>query len=144
MPAAVLPFAVTMPIATRAPWGVPLPHAARWALCCLLGLSAAAKLATPWQEDYAVPAALYYGGALVEMCIAVLLHHRWRRCALAAAVLLAAAGIGLAIAVPGRLCGCFGSLLPLEGTSHVLLSGVVGALACLAACPGSASRPRAS
>ncbi|HEX6811425.1 MAG TPA: hypothetical protein VF384_07370 [Planctomycetota bacterium] len=103
----------------------------RWALCGVLALSAAAKLLTPYEDSYVVPEQLYYLGSLVELCAALLLHTKYRHHAAAACVVLALAGIALATAVPGRLCGCFGSLLPLEGSSHVLVSGIVGTLACL-------------
>lgn len=106
-------------------------HASRWALCGVLVLSAAAKLLTPYQESYVVPEALYYIVSLVELAAAVLLHLNHSRYAIATALVLALGGISLPVVVPSGLCGCFGSLLPLEGRNHVLASGVVGALACL-------------
>jgi hypothetical protein len=108
-----------------------LHDAGRWALCGILALSAAAKLLTPYQDAYVIPEPLYYLGGLVELGAAVLLHTKYRNHAMAVGVVLALIGITLAVAVPGRLCGCFGSLVPLEGSSHVLMSGIVGALACL-------------
>jgi hypothetical protein len=116
---------------------VSVPVASCWLLSLLLALAAGAKLLTSYQDSYVVPAALYYLGAVVELGVAVLLHTRWRRVALALAALLAVAGIALAAVVPGRLCGCLGSLLPLDGKGHVLLSGIVGALACLGARSGA-------
>lgn len=110
-------------------WSIPV--ASRWALSLLLALSAWAKLISPYEDSYLVPEPLYYLGAAAELAVGVAVQTRWRRPALAAALLLAAAGIAIAAAFPGRLCGCFGSLLPLDGTGHVLLSGAVGALACL-------------
>lgn len=106
-------------------------RASQWGLCGILGLSAAAKLLTPYEEAYVVPESLYYIGALVELAAAVALHTRYRGLAIATAVLIALAGIVLAIAVPGETCGCFGGLLRIEGRYHVLLSGVLGALACM-------------
>ena len=118
--------------------GAHVQDASRWALCVVLVLSAASKLLTPYQELYVVPEPLYYLGALVELGAAVLLHTRYRHHAMAVSVVLALAGIALATALPGRLCGCFGSLLPLEGSSHVLVSAIVGALACSSfRCDGS-------
>jgi len=116
------------PAPSKVAW---VPAASAWLLSLVLVLAAGAKLLTSYQDAYVVPEALYYLGAVVELGVAVLLHTRWRRFALAMAALLAVAGIVLAAAVPGRLCGCLGSLLPLDGKGHVLLSGVVGALACL-------------
>ena len=112
--------------------------ASRWALCGILALSAASKLLTPYKDFYVVPEPLYYLGGLVELGAAVLLHTKYRHHAMAASVVLALAGIALATTLPGRLCGCFGSLLPLEGSSHVLVSALVGALACASfRCDGS-------
>ena len=111
--------------------------ASRWALCGVLALSAAAKLLTPYQELYVVPEPLYYLGAIVELGAAALLHTRYRHHAMVASVLLALAGIALATALPGRLCGCFGSFLQLEAPltpwcphswarSHARASGAMG------------------
>ena len=112
--------------------------ASRWALCGVLALSAAAKLLTPYQELYVVPEPLYYLGAIVELGAAALLHTRYRHHAMVASVLLALAGIALAMALPGRLCGCFGSFLQLEGPSHAVVSALVGTLACASfRCDGS-------
>ncbi|HZN39746.1 MAG TPA: hypothetical protein VFD82_13135 [Planctomycetota bacterium] len=111
--------------------GAHVQDASRWALCGILALSAASKLLTPYQDSYVVPEPLYYLSGLVELGAAVLLHTKYRHHAMAASVVLALAGIALATALPGRLCGCFGSLVPLDGSSHVLVSAVVGALACL-------------
>ncbi len=108
-------------------------HVSRWALCAVLAISAAGKLLTPYEEAYVVPEALYYLGAIVELVAAVLLHMRHRTWAIATAIVLAVFGISLGVAVPGELCGCFGSLVRLEGKYHVLVSGAVGALACFMA-----------
>jgi hypothetical protein len=110
--------------------GARIQDASRWALCGVLALSAASKLLTPYQDTYLVPEPLYYVSSLLELGAAVLLHTRYRNHAVAASVVLALAGIALATALPGRLCGCFGSLVRLDGPSHVLVSAIVGALAC--------------
>jgi hypothetical protein len=68
---------------------------------------------------------------VVELAVAVLLHTRYGHFALAIAIAFALTGLTLAAVVPGRLCGCFGSLLPLDGKGHVLLAGAMGALACV-------------
>ena len=113
------------------PFGARVQDASRWALCGVLALSAISKLLTPYQNSYVVPEPLYYLGSLIELGAAVLLHTRYRNSAIAASVALAIGGIALATALPGRLCGCFGSLVQLDGPSHVLLSAIVGTLACL-------------
>ena len=112
-----------------------VPDACRWALCVVLTLSAAAKLLTPHRDEYVVPEPLYYLGAAVELAAVVLLLTKYRAVAIATAIALAVAGITLAIVVPDRPCGCLGSLMPLGGASHVLVSGFVGALACLSLRP---------
>jgi hypothetical protein len=117
-------------VAHRKLLGARVQDASRWALCGVLAFSAASKLLTPYQDTYVVPEPLYYLGGLVELGAAVLLHTRYRHHAMAASVVLALAGIALATALPGRLCGCFGSLVRLDGPSHVLVSAIVGALAC--------------
>ena len=118
--------------------GAHVQDASRWALCGVLALSAAAKLLTPYQDTYVIPEPLYYLGGLVELGVAVLLHTKYRHHAMAASIVLALAGIALATALPGRLCGCFGSLVPLDAPSHVLVSAIVGTLACLSfRCDGS-------
>ena len=111
--------------------GARVQDASRWALCGILAFSAGSKLLTPYQDTYVVPEPLYYLGGLVELGAALLLHTKYRHHAMAASVVLALAGIALATALPGRLCGCFGSLVQLDGPSHVLVSAVVGALACM-------------
>ena len=78
----------------------------RLALLVVLGGSAVAKLASPYSSEFVIPVWTYYGVAMFELVLMVMLCTRWSRAAGAGVMALAFGGIVFAIVTfPGLVDG---------------------------------------
>jgi hypothetical protein len=103
------------------------------ALTVLLLLGACwAKVWSGYDPRFSVPPQLYWAAALTECVLAALLVGcRWRFGAYAT-IIFSAAGVVHGFMVPlAQPCGCFGTVLALDGRGRILLAAGLGFLASL-------------
>lgn len=102
---------------------------AKWALAVILAVSSGAKLVTGFNASYWIPLHAFYGIAVLEVVAVMLLVFKRPLFAQTLALLLAAGGVSAAL-LSDAPCGCFGSLLRENRALQIVLSAVVGGLAC--------------